>query len=114
MLPLSVADASVGDNGCDDDGGVSFVRPPHVAAELIEDATAIADEYRADGWDAVVLEPVSVFPSERDERFGLAVQVSPTEYGLLETLIENDDVTFDQAEVYYRSAENADDDRGIS
>lgn len=73
--------------------------------ELLEDARAIAEEYREDGWDAVVVEPLNVFPSERDERFGLAVQVSATEYGLLETLVESDDVTFDEAEVYYRAAD---------
>ena len=73
--------------------------------ELLEDAQAIAEEYRDGGWDAVVVEPLNIFPSERDERFGLAVQVSPTEYGLLETLVENDDVTFDEAEVYYRAAD---------
>lgn len=73
--------------------------------ELLEDAHEIAGEYRIGGWDAVVVEPHAVFPSERDERFGLAVHVSATEYELLETLVANDDVTFDEAEVYYRAAD---------
>ncbi|MEY7850405.1 hypothetical protein AB7C87_14550 [Natrarchaeobius sp. A-rgal3] len=76
--------------------------------ELLEDAASIAEEYREDGWDAVVLEPVDVVPSEREGRVGFDVRVSDVEYGLLEALIENDDVVFADAEVYYRPAAGAD------
>ncbi|OVE84025.1 hypothetical protein B2G88_15475 [Natronolimnobius baerhuensis] len=73
--------------------------------DLLGDARAIADEYRETDWNTVVVEPLSVFPSERSERFGLAVQVSETEYGLLETLVADETVTFDEAEVYYRATD---------
>ncbi|AEH36387.1 DUF7529 family protein [Halopiger xanaduensis] len=75
--------------------------------ELREDAAAIAEEYGDDGWDTVVLEPAAVdaAPSETDERGGLEAIVSETEYGLLEALVERDDVAVDEAEVYYRPSE---------
>ncbi|MWV41561.1 hypothetical protein [Natrialba sp. INN-245] len=76
--------------------------------ELLEDAASIADEYREDGWDAALLEPIDVSPSEREDRFGFDVLVSDAEYGLLETLVENEDVTFADAEVYYRPAAGTD------
>ncbi|WP_081661560.1 DUF7529 family protein, partial [Halopiger djelfimassiliensis] len=73
--------------------------------ELLEDTAEIADEYRNAGWDAVVLEPSDVSPSERADRFGFDVRVSDAEYGLVETLVGGDDVTFGDAEVYYRPAD---------
>lgn len=77
--------------------------------ELLEDAGAIAEDYRENGWDAVVLEPIDVSPVERKERFGLDVEVSEEEYELVERLIADDAVAFGGAEVYYRPA--AGDDR---
>ncbi|RQH03444.1 DUF7529 family protein [Natrarchaeobius oligotrophus] len=76
--------------------------------ELLEHAGAIAAEYRDAGWDAVVLEPVDVSPSEREERFGLDVRVSDEEYDVVETLVENEDVAFADAEVYYRPPDGDD------
>ncbi|WP_436346696.1 DUF7529 family protein [Natronorubrum sp. FCH18a] len=74
-------------------------------AALIEDATAIAEEYQETGWDAIVLEPDAVSPVDREERTGLDVQVSTDEYEFLERLIESSEVTVTTADVYYRPPE---------
>lgn len=78
--------------------------------ELLEDAAAVAEEYGDDGWDTAVLEPVGIdaIPPDGDERGGLEAIVSETEYGLLEAVVERDDVTVDEAEVYYRPSEGDD------
>lgn len=78
--------------------------------ELLADAAAIAEEYRENGWDAVVLEPDAVEPVEREDRTGFDVRVSAEEYALLESLIDDGDVTITAAEVYYRPP--ATDDEG--
>ncbi|MFB1066036.1 hypothetical protein [Natrinema sp. H-ect4] len=70
--------------------------------DLLEDARAIAEEYREDGWDAIVLEPVGTFPVEEAERTGLDVDVTAEEYELVAELIEDGDVTISAADVYYR------------
>ena len=82
-------------------------------AELREDATAIAEEYREHGWDAVVLEPEDVAPVDREERTGFDVRVTDAEYDLVESLIESGDVTITAADVYYRPPET-DDERRIA
>ena len=74
-------------------------------AELLEDAAAIAEEYRENDWDAVVLEPAAVVPVEREERIGLDVRVSDEEYALVADLVEGGDVTISAADVYYRPPE---------
>ncbi|MFD1565630.1 hypothetical protein ACFR99_19055 [Haloarchaeobius amylolyticus] len=80
--------------------------------DLLTDARAIADEYREDGWDAVVLEPTVVSPVEQDERTGLDVTVSADEYDIVAGLIEEGDVTITAADVYYRPlAEEGSDQR---
>ncbi|TYL39934.1 hypothetical protein CV102_06595 [Natronococcus pandeyae] len=76
--------------------------------ELLADATGIAERYREDGWDAVVLEPSGITPVEDEERFGLDVEVTEDEYDLVARLVERDDVTFGGAEVYYRPSEGDD------
>ncbi|WP_226040448.1 hypothetical protein [Natrinema sp. DC36] len=78
--------------------------------DLLEDARAIAEEYREDGWDAVVLEPVGTSPVEEAERTGLDVDVTAEEYELVAELIEDGDVTISAADVYYRplAAEESD------
>ncbi|GAB3667756.1 DUF7529 family protein [Halopiger thermotolerans] len=88
------------------DGGDAPTDDPRWT-ELLEDAAGIAAEYGDDGWDTIVLEPVAVdaVSSGGDERGALEVVVSETEYGLLEALVERDDVTVDEAEVYYRPSE---------
>ena len=84
-------------------------------AELLEDAAAIADEYRENDWDAIVLEPDAVSPVEREERTGFDVRVSDEEYDLVENLIESGDVTITAADVYYRPTDgDAEDDRRIA
>ncbi len=62
-------------------------------ADLLADANAIAEEYRDEGWDVVVLEPTAVSPVDRDERVGLDVTVSDAEYEIVEELIEEGAVT---------------------
>ncbi|MDQ2052356.1 hypothetical protein RBH26_17960 [Natronolimnohabitans sp. A-GB9] len=79
--------------------------------ELLEDATAIAEEYRDDGWDAVVLEPERVVPVDDETRIGFDVRVSDDEYDLVAALIEDGDVTITAADVYYRPPENETDRR---
>lgn len=70
--------------------------------ELLADARAIAEEYRDDGWDVIVLEPTDVSPVEREERVGLDVTVSAEEYAIVEELIEEGDVEITAADAYYR------------
>lgn len=69
---------------------------------LLEDATAIAEEYQANGWETIVLEPKEITPVAREERTGFDVAVSADEYDLLEDVIDHGDVTITAAEVYYR------------
>ncbi|SEH16954.1 hypothetical protein SAMN04487967_2883 [Natronorubrum sediminis] len=69
---------------------------------LLEDARAIAEEYQANGWETIVLEPEEITPVAREERTGFDVAVSADEYNLLEDVIERGDVTVTAAEVYYR------------
>lgn len=76
--------------------------------ELLEDTAAIAEGYREDGWEAVVLEPDDVTPVEHEDRVGLSVEVSMVEYDSIERLIEDEGATFSGAEVYYRPAEGDD------
>ncbi|MXV63220.1 hypothetical protein GS429_14315 [Natronorubrum sp. JWXQ-INN-674] len=79
--------------------------------ELLEDTTAIAEEYRENGWDAVVLDPEAVSPVENEERTGFDVRVSADEYELVESLIERGDVAVTAADVYYRPPESDDEPR---
>lgn len=76
--------------------------------ELVADADGIAANYRDDGWDGVVLEPIEVTPVYDEERFGLDVEVTEDEYDLVAKLVDRDDVTFGGAEVYYRPSEGDD------
>lgn len=80
--------------------------------DLLEDATAIAEEYQDNGWDAIVLEPEAVSPVEREDRTGFDVRVSSDEYEFVEGVIESGDVTVTAADVYYRPSE--DDTRRIA
>ncbi|SFB67501.1 hypothetical protein SAMN05444422_10146 [Halobiforma haloterrestris] len=96
--------------------------------ELRADAIGIADRYRENGWDALVLEPIAADPVPNAEaepqpdvdgveggpdsaprgesQPGLEARVSREEYEPLEGLVDADDVTFGDAEVYYRPAES--------
>ncbi|WP_435551329.1 DUF7529 family protein [Natrinema sp. CGMCC1.2065] len=82
--------------------------------DLLEDAAGIAEEYREEGWDAVVLEPTDVSPVESEDRTGLDVAVSQSAYELVEGLIEDGDVTISAADVYYRPLEEGDGDRRVA
>ncbi len=82
--------------------------------ELREDARAIAEEYREDDWDAVVLEPDGVSPVESDDRTGLDVRVSREEYETVADLIEEGDVTITAADVYYRPLADEGSDRRVA
>ncbi|NUB90522.1 hypothetical protein HT576_05675 [Haloterrigena sp. SYSU A121-1] len=79
--------------------------------ELLEDAAAIAEEFRDNGWDAVVLEPEAVAPIDCEERTGFDVGVSDEEYDLVESLIDGGDVTVTAADIYYRPPESDDEGR---
>lgn len=76
--------------------------------ELLEDAASIAEGYREDGWETVVLEPVDVAPVEREDRVGLSVEVSAEEYDSVERLVEREGITLSGADVYYRPAGDGD------
>ncbi|ELY56647.1 DUF7529 family protein [Natronolimnohabitans innermongolicus] len=80
---------------------------------LLEDAAAIADEYRDSGWDVVVLEPEAVTPVEDEARTGFDVRVSTAEYDLVADLIDDGPVTVTAADVYYRPPD-ADDGRRVA
>lgn len=73
--------------------------------ELLADAADIADQYREDGWDAVVVEPEAVDPVEGDARTGFDVQVSAEAYEVVEGLLEGD-LAVTAADVYYRPPED--------
>lgn len=75
---------------------------------LLEDASAIAEEYRDNGWDVIVLEPDTVAPVDREERIGFDVRVSAEEYDLVERVIDGGEVTITAADVYYRPPEDED------
>ncbi|MFC6769143.1 DUF7529 family protein [Natrinema soli] len=82
--------------------------------DLLEDARAIAEEYREEGWDAVVLEPADISPVEEAERTGLDVTVSAEEYEVVADLIEEGDVTISAADVYYRPLAEEGSDRRVA
>lgn len=71
--------------------------------ELLEDAEAIAAEYREDGWDVETLRPGDISRVRNDERVGLSVLVPDDEYETVETLVERERTSFDAAEVYRRA-----------
>lgn len=76
-------------------------------SELLADAADIADQYREAGWDAIVCEPTDVAPNTDEQRFGLEVAVADETAALVDSLLEGE-VTFDDAEVYYRPGEGSD------
>ena len=82
--------------------------------DLLADARAIAEEYREDGWDAVVLEPTDISPVDSEERAGLDVTVSADEYDVVAGLIEEGDVTITAADVYYRPLAEEGSDRRVA
>jgi hypothetical protein len=79
--------------------------------ELVADAGEIAAEYRENGWDTVVLEPIDVTPVERGDQSGLDVTIAESAYDRIEDLVGSEDVSFGDAEVYYRPPEAEDEDR---
>ncbi|RZV12295.1 hypothetical protein BDK88_1197 [Natrinema hispanicum] len=82
--------------------------------ELLEDTRAVADEYREDGWDVVVLEPTDIAPVDSKERVGLDVTVSADEYDVVGGLIEGGNVTITAADVYYRPLAEAEIDQRVA
>ncbi|MFP9191016.1 hypothetical protein ACLI4Q_05045 [Natrialbaceae archaeon A-CW1-1] len=68
--------------------------------EVLADATALAEEYRENGWEVRTVHPGDVSPTEKDERFGLSVLLPGSEYEEIESLIDDPNVSFDGAEVY--------------
>jgi len=82
--------------------------------ELLEDTRGVAEEYRADGWDVVVLEPNEISPADSEERIGLDVTVSADEYDVVAGLVEDGDVTITAADVYYRPLAEAGTDQRVA
>ncbi|QLG50584.1 DUF7529 family protein [Natrinema halophilum] len=82
--------------------------------DLVQDSRAIAEEYREDGWDAVVLEPTDVSPVDEDARIGLDVSVSDEEYDAVAERIEEGAVTITAADVYYRPLAEDGGDRRVA
>jgi hypothetical protein len=72
--------------------------------ELFEDAVAIADEYRDEGWTALALQPTLVQPMGPDAR-GLEVVVPTDEFDRVERAVEADDAEFAATDVYSRLVE---------
>ena len=70
--------------------------------ELLADADAMAERYRAEGWDALVLTARDVAVLE-GEPFGLEVSVSEGEYGRVEELVGTGAV--DRTHAFRRDAE---------
>ncbi|MFP8957895.1 hypothetical protein ACLI4Y_14305 [Natrialbaceae archaeon A-CW3] len=68
--------------------------------EVMADATALADEYREEGWEVCSVRPGDVSPAEKDDRFGLSVLLPGSDYEAVESLIDDPDVSFNGAEVY--------------
>lgn len=65
--------------------------------ELLDDADAIAAEYRDDGWETLVIQPGDVTPLS-GEPFGLDVLAPSGEFEALEATLEA--ATFDTTHVY--------------
>ena len=108
---MTAGDSNATDGTADADGSESAAP---LWADLLEDARAIAEEYREDGWDAVVLEPAAVSPVDEAERTGLDIAVSAEEYEVVAGLIEDGEVTISAADVYYRPLADEDGDRRVA
>lgn len=69
--------------------------------EVVEDMTATAAEYRAEGWETLELHPgdVTVVTGEGSGRAGLDVLVPDDEFDELQSLLA-EDVAFDSYQVY--------------
>ncbi len=82
--------------------------------ELLEDAAAIAAEYRDAGWNARTLEPTEVTPltddgaDARDElpNVGIEVVVPADQFGPVEAAVATEAATFDASEVYSRRVDS--------
>lgn len=78
------------------------VLPEAVSANwdvVIEEATEQAEQYREDGWEAVVVHPGDV-TAVFDDPLGLDVLASRTEFERVQSLAESH--TFDRSHVYRR------------
>ncbi|MFQ3319064.1 MAG: hypothetical protein ACI8UR_002079 [Natronomonas sp.] len=75
--------------------------PPSAATErwqeLLDDAAAVADEYRENGWETLVLSTGDVTPLA-DDPFGLDVVAPTEEFEALEALVEG--ASFDTSHVF--------------
>lgn len=83
--------------------------------ELLEDAAAIADEYRNRGWTVVAADTRDVVPWTATDggndagkpAGGFTALLPDAAFDELETLVERDGAAFDAAEVYRRSVGDA-------
>lgn len=74
--------------------------PPAVGEnwqELLDDAEAMAAEYREEGWEALVIQTGDVTALDSDP-FGLSVLAPGSEFEALDELVDR--VTFDTSHVY--------------
>ncbi|MCU4741042.1 DUF7529 family protein [Natronoglomus mannanivorans] len=73
---------------------------------FLEEAGAVADEYRDDGWDVIDVQPGDVTPVDvpDHERFGFSVLVPDSEYDAVESFVEDESIAFETSEVFYHTA----------
>ncbi|GAB3040947.1 DUF7529 family protein [Natronobiforma cellulositropha] len=75
--------------------------------DLLTDATAMGEEYREHDWDVTVLSPLAVSPAHREGHAGFDVRVPDETYETLESLLEDDGMSVDGAEVFSRIEDGA-------
>jgi hypothetical protein len=72
--------------------------------QLNDDAEAVADEYRSDGWDVSRLTPGDITVVEEGERRGLSVLVPDDQYDAVEHQVWQTDIAFNTSDVFRRVA----------
>ena len=76
-------------------------------AELLEDAESIAAEYREYGWNALVVPTKETSVVAEGERAGINAFVPEDAYEPVEEAVERETATFDRADVYRRTVDDA-------
>ena len=75
--------------------------------DILSDMKATAEEYEAEGWDALQIHPgdvTTLVPDSDDEQFGLDVLVPDDEFAEVERLLDGD-ASFDAYEVFRAMAD---------
>lgn len=68
--------------------------------QLIDDAEAVTDELRSDGWDVSLLTPGDITVVPEGERRGLSILVPDDQYESIERLVEKTDLAFDTSDIF--------------